>query len=82
MDDRGFSMVNGDTVTIGSWVTVKDGEIDEAWHIVQHHEADAMRRHISADSPLACALLGHGAGEQVKVLGPAGQRLITILHVD
>jgi transcription elongation GreA/GreB family factor len=74
-------MVNGATVTIGSWVTVKDGEIDDAWHIVQHHEADAMRGHISEDSPLARALLGHGAGGQVKVQGPAGRRLVTILHV-
>jgi hypothetical protein len=82
MDNRRRSMVSGGTVTIGSWVTVKDGELDEAWHIVQHHEADAMRRHISEDSPLARALLGHGSGEQVKVQGPAGRRLVTILHVD
>ena len=60
-------MVNGGTVTIGSWAMVKDGELDEAWHIVQHYEADAMNRHISENSPLARALLGHGAGEQVKI---------------
>jgi len=38
-------------------------------------------RRISSKSPLAMALLGHAAGEQVKVRAPGGLRAVTILRV-
>ena len=40
-----------------------------------------MCRRISSKSPLAMALLGHAAGEQVKVRAPGGLRAVTILRV-
>jgi len=52
---------------------------------VAHHEADAMRRRISAESPLARALLGHRAGEVVLVRGPEAPqpgRPVTIVAVN
>jgi transcription elongation GreA/GreB family factor len=44
-------------------------------------EADAVSRRISTESPLAVALLGHSAGDQVKVRAPGGLRSVTILDI-
>ena len=74
-------MVVHETVGIGSWVEVQDGQLREGWRIVPTEEADAMRRRISVSTPLARALLGHKAGEQVRVDGPEGRRLVSILSV-
>ncbi len=68
-------------VKVGSWVEVQDGELREGWRIVATHEADAMRRLISEETPLARALLGHRASERVRVLGPE-RRMVTILSVN
>ena len=77
-------MVNRDnTVRVGSWVGVHDGELRETWRIVATHDADARRRLISEDTPLALALLGHAAGEVVRVRCPEGRaRSVTILDVS
>jgi transcription elongation factor GreA len=69
-------------VKVGAWVTVRDGDVEESWRIVARHEADAFQRRISEDTPLARALLGHCAGERVRVDGPAGRRPVTILAVE
>ena len=68
-------------VTVGSWVTVSDGELEEAWRIVPHLEADALRRHISEASPLARAVLGHRPGDTVRVMGPE-RRSVVVLAVN
>jgi transcription elongation factor GreA len=70
------------TVTLGSWVTVRAGELQEAWRVVDPAEADAARRLISADCPLGRALLGHRAGDQVRVDSPDGRWPLTILAVE
>ncbi len=70
----------GGMVKLGSWVEVQDGDLREGWRIVSRHEADAMRRLISEETPLAKALLGQKASERVKVLGPE-RRMVTILSV-
>ncbi len=67
-------------VRIGSWVRVRDGELEEAWRVVDPTEADAARRLISVDTPLARALLGHRAGDVVRVQSPE-RRPVTILQV-
>jgi len=77
-------MVNEDRVVrVGSWVQVRDGEIEEGWRIVTSLEADAARRMISEETPLARALLGRAVGEVVSVRGPQGGRWpVTILSVE
>jgi transcription elongation factor GreA len=65
MDDQQHGAVR-----VGSWVEVRDGQLQEFWRIVPAHEADAMRRMISESSPLARALLGHRPGDRVSVDGP------------
>ncbi len=73
-------MVSTDKVRVGSWVEIEDGLCKEAWRIVDCVDADAARRLISAECPLARALLGHSPGEQVTVQAPEG-RQVTILDV-
>jgi transcription elongation factor GreA len=75
VDDNGM-------VGLGSWVTVGDGELQEAWRVVDASEADAARRLISAECPLGRALLGHRAGDQVRVDSPGGRWPVTILAVE
>ncbi len=75
-------MANHDClIRVGSWVEVRDGELLEGWRIVSADEADAGQRLISADCPLARALLGHHAGDRVSVRGPQEAREVTILDV-
>ena len=69
-------------VTVGSWVTVRDGEREEAWRVVDTAEADLSKRLISREAPLARALLGHGPGDVVRVRTAYGTRDVTVLNVQ
>ena len=74
-------MVSNSTVSVGSRVRVRDGEGVEEYTIVAGEEAAAASRRISTESPLGKALLGHAAGERVRVRAPGGPRAVTILGV-
>jgi transcription elongation GreA/GreB family factor len=69
-------------VRLGSLVRVRGGDLTEWWRIVAAHEADALRRLISEETPLARALLGRQVGDQVRTEAPGGRWLVTILGVD
>ncbi len=69
-------------VRIGSTVRVREGESEETWRVVACDEADPMRRCISEDSPLARSLLGHVAGDVVRVQGPEGCWSVRVVAVD
>ncbi len=69
------------TVRIGSWVKVQDGQLTDDWRIVPPEEADAARRLISEEAPLARALLGHRVGDQVNVQRPEWRWPVTILAI-
>ena len=45
------------TVKIGSQVSIRDGQLEEAWRIVAAHDADAQRWQLSEEAPLARALV-------------------------
>jgi transcription elongation factor GreA len=69
-------------VGFGSTVVVRDPEgAEQAWRIVSSHEADAKEGRLSAESPVAVAMLGRAPGEQVSVALPKGTRSFTILSV-
>jgi transcription elongation factor GreA len=71
------------TVAIGSRVTTTDNTgRTHTFVIVSPVEADAARGHISAESPIGAALLGHRAGDVVSVKVPAGVRTFTIITVE
>ncbi len=74
-------MSDNSTVRVGSLVRVRDRDGEEEYTIVGGEDADVVSHRISTESPLAMALLGHAAGEQVKVRAPGGLRAVTILRV-
>jgi transcription elongation factor GreA len=69
-------------VGFGSTVVVRDDEgAEQTWRIVSSHEANAKEGRLSAESPVAVALLGRPQGEQISVSLPKGRRRLTIVSV-
>ena len=69
-------------VGFGSTVVVRDDQgSEQTWRIVSSHEANAKEGRLSAESPVAVALLGRPKGEQISVSLPKGSRRLTIVSV-
>jgi len=69
-------------VGFGSTVVVSDQDGRErSWRIVSSHDASPAKGLLSADSPVARALVGRRSGEQVAVVLPKGETLLKILSV-
>ncbi len=70
-------------IGIGSRVTVLDLEYneEEEYQLVGSQEANPATGRISDDSPLGRGLMGHSAGETVKVEAPMGEIEYKILKV-
>ena len=71
------------TVSLGSKVDFIDDDLGElmTYEIVGTTEADVEQGRISNESPIGNALLGKKAGDNVKVVVPAGITSITIKKV-
>ncbi len=67
---------------VGARVTVEDEGEEDTYVLVSPAEASARRGHISIESPVGAALLGHRAGDVVEVDSPAGIRQLKILRVE
>lgn len=65
---------NGDVVSIGSKVIIRDLEFDEdeTYKIVGSDEADPDKNRISNESPIGKAIIGQTEGTVVQVQAPAG----------
>jgi transcription elongation factor GreA len=73
----------GGVVGFGSTVLVRDQDGSErTWRIVSSHDADPAEGRLSAESPVALALIGRGAGDQTSVSLPRGKRTLTVLSVS
>ncbi len=73
----------GGVVGFGSTVLVRDQDGSErTWRIVSSHDADPADGRLSAESPVALALIGRGAGDQTSVSLPRGKRTLTVLSVS
>jgi transcription elongation factor GreA len=71
------------TVGFGSTVVVRDqGGVERAWSIVSSRDASPGDGRISADSPVARALLGRRGGEEVAVALPRGESVLRIISVS
>jgi transcription elongation factor GreA len=69
-------------IGLGSTVIVRDEAGEErAWRIVSSGEAAPGEGRLSAESPVAAALLGRVEGESVSVALPKGERTYTVLSV-
>ncbi|MBI4760643.1 MAG: transcription elongation factor GreA [Chloroflexota bacterium] len=71
-----------DVIQIGSKVTIKEGNFEaETFTIVGAAEANPREGKISNESPIGKAILGHKAGDTVKVETPGGTYNVKILKV-
>lgn len=71
------------TVGLGSTVVVRDEEgAEQRWRIVSSHDASPRDGRLSAESPVAQALLGLREGQQAAVTLPRGRRTYTIVSVE
>jgi transcription elongation factor GreA len=72
--------VVGDTFSFARFAEVRDEATGElhTWTIVGATEADRAQGKLSAESPVARALLGRAAGETVEVTTPKGVRRLKI----
>ncbi len=74
---------SGGVVSFGSTVVVRDpAGVEQTWRIVSSHDAAPKEGRLSAESPLATALLGRAAGERVSVSLPRGSRELTVVSVQ
>ena len=74
---------SGESVGFGATVIVRDEEgTEHTWQIVSSHEAAPAQGRLSVESPVAVALLGRSAGEQVSVTLPKSERSLTIIRVE
>ncbi len=72
----------GDTIRVGSVVTVQKGEKTMTYTIVGSYEAKPEEGRISDESPLGKAFLGRKKGEGVKVTTPGGPVSYEILKIE
>ncbi len=73
----------GGVVSFGSTVVISDQDgKEQTWKIVSSHDASPKDGLLSAESPVAVALLGMIAGEQASVSLPRGARTITVVSVS
>ncbi|MGH2911173.1 MAG: GreA/GreB family elongation factor [Solirubrobacteraceae bacterium] len=76
------SMTAPGAVGFGSTVVVSDESGKErTWRIVSSHDASPSEGRLSADSPVARALLGCRAGERTSVVLPKGESVLTVVSV-
>ncbi|MBI3202122.1 MAG: transcription elongation factor GreA [Myxococcales bacterium] len=76
--------LSGDKVRFGATVTLLNVENDEesTYQIIGADEADLNQGTISISAPLARALIGKEAGDEVKVQLPGGARHYEIVSVE
>jgi transcription elongation factor GreA len=74
---------HGDTLSFAREAEIRDVDTDELhrWTIVGAAEADRSRGRLSAESPVAKALLGRATGDIVEVPTPRGVRRLRIERI-
>jgi transcription elongation factor GreA len=73
----------GDTVSFGATVTVVDGDSgrEATYTLVGPTEADVRAGKLSAESPVAKALMGRRVGDTVEIQTPGGVRRQRVVRV-
>lgn len=71
-----------EVVDVGAHVTIQEDGVDpENYIVVGRAEANPREGRISNESPLGKALMGHRAGDEVKVDAPGGSFTVNIIKV-
>lgn len=75
--------MKGGTVLFSATVTVENEDGNEiTYQIVGEDELDPKQGKISWKSPVAKALLGKKAGDEVRIVKPAGEEFVTISSIE
>lgn len=72
----------GNTVSLGSQVTVETSAGKQEFSIVGEFEADPMAQKLSSTSPIGKALLGKKVGDTVEITVPAGKTTYKVLAIS
>ena len=74
----------GDKIVFGATVTLYDidGDKEVTYQIVGDLEADIKQNKIAVSSPIARALIGKNAGDEVTVAAPGGDREYEVVSVS
>jgi transcription elongation factor GreA len=73
----------GGVVAFGSTVVIRDQDgAEQTWRIVSSHDASPREGRLSAESPMASALLGRAPGDKTSVTLPKGTRAFTVVSVS
>ena len=77
------AQTGGSVIRFGATVVLADENTDEekTYQIVGDYEADIEKNKISLSSPLAKALIGKEAGDEVVYMAPGGQKSIEVVDV-
>ncbi|PIR93170.1 transcription elongation factor GreA [Candidatus Falkowbacteria bacterium CG10_big_fil_rev_8_21_14_0_10_43_10] len=73
---------SGETIDLGSKVKVERNGKEKNFILVSFNEVDPENNKISNESPIGEALMGHKAGDEVKVQLPSGAMKYKILSVS
>jgi transcription elongation factor GreA len=77
------SAADSGIVGFGSTVVVREPDgAERTWRIVSSHDAAPAEGRLSAESPVALALLGRAPGEETAVSLPKGKRTLVIVSVS
>jgi transcription elongation factor GreA len=76
--------LNTDKVVFGATVKLFDveSEVESTYRIVGEDEADIKLGLISINSPVAKALIGHRADDEVHIKVPSGTRIYEIIDIQ
>ncbi|MEY4731559.1 MAG: hypothetical protein RL681_505 [Candidatus Parcubacteria bacterium] len=75
-------LAGGDTVRVGSRVTVKRDGNESIYAIVGSSEANPQEGKISNESPIGKAFLGKKVGDSVEVTTPAGKAAYQVTKIE
>lgn len=73
---------NGNSVGVGTKVTVRVNGVKNTFEIVGEWEADMLKKKISHTSPLGASLVGKKVGEKIEVQAPVGKILYEVVAID
>ena len=76
--------LSGDRVVFGATVTIEEIESgnERTYQIVGENETDIEAGRISVQSPLARSLIGKEVGDETKIPGKGGPRMVEISEVE
>lgn len=70
------------SVTLGKKVTVRQGERQTTYRLVDSVQSDVAQGDISIHSPVGRALLHKKVGDRVIIVTPAGEKIVHILEIQ